>query len=567
MKTWADFGLPFPESFSGELSATCPQCSQSRKKKLVKCLSANGDKMAWVCHHCGYAGTLKEGVDHKSDPFKWTGKRYRKPEYRPSVTGLPKEVVQWFNARGISESTLSRNKIGYEQVYMPQTEEHTPAIRFPFYFNGEVVNVKSRTIDKNFRLETNSERIFYGMDDVDGDTAIIVEGEIDKLSMEEVGFNNCVSVPDGAPAANAKDYTSKFSFLESCEVWLSKIKTIILAVDNDEPGRKLEEELARRLGKHRCKRVQWREGCKDANDVLVKHGKEALSACIENSRDFPIDGIFNVSDIEPQIDALYNEGSPRGDLPGWRSLDEYYTVRIGEFTVVTGIPGHGKSEWCDALMMNLAHKDWTFAIFSPENQPLERHFVKLAEKFTHKPFFPGYHQRMDPEELSAAKRFLDHWFTFILPPDDALTVDGILDLCRMVILKKGVKGIVIDPWNEIDHTKPTNLTETEYISSCLTKIRRFARQYGVHIWLVAHPTKLKKMDNGKYPPPTPYDISGSAAWRNKADNCITIHRDVESNKVEIHIQKIRFKEIGKIGMVVLEYNTINGRYKDIPQGG
>ncbi len=163
------------------------------------------------------------------------------------------------SGRGISEEILARNKIGYEPVYMPQVEAHVDAIRFPFYRGGEVVNVKSRTLDKNFRLETNAERIFYGLDDVTGDTAIVVEGEIDKLSLEVAGYQNCVSVPDGAPAVNTKDYTAKFSFLEASEEWLQKIKAFILAVDNDEPVKKLEEELARRLGKYRCRRVQWPE--------------------------------------------------------------------------------------------------------------------------------------------------------------------------------------------------------------------------------------------------------------------------------------------------------------------
>jgi len=561
LKTWADFGLSFPDSFTGEMYATCPACSHTRKKKNVKCLSANGDKLTWTCHHCGWAGTLKEGVEHKGDPFQWSQRRYRKPEYRPA-TSLPREIVEWFRDRGITEQTLARNKIGYEPVYMPQIEDHAAAIRFPFFRKGEVVNVKSRTLDKNFRLETNAERIFYGMDDVTGDTAIIVEGEIDKLSIEEAGFKNCVSVPDGAPAPNAKDYTSKFSFLEGCETFLSGIKTFILAVDNDEPGQKLEEELARRLGKHRCKRVRWPAGCKDANDVLVKHGRQELAGRIQGARDYPIEGIFEVSDIAPQIDALYRDGGTPGELTGWDHVDEYYTVRPGEFTVMTGIPGHGKSEWLDALMINLAMgASWSFAVFSPENQPLERHFVKLAEKVTEKPFFPGYHERISASELQIAKGFLQHFFTFVLPPEDKLTVDCILELCQHVILKKGVKGIVIDPWNEIDHSRPASLTETEYISYCLTRIRRFARQYAAHVWLVAHPTKLRKLDNGKYPVPTPYDISGSAAWRNKADNCITIYRHIESRNVELHIQKIRFKDVGKIGMVTLEYDTVTGRYR------
>jgi twinkle protein len=563
MRQWTDFGLSFPDSFSGELQSVCPSCSHTRKKKTVKCLSANGDKLAWVCFHCGWSGTLKEGVDHKSDPFRWSARKYAKPEYRP-LTNLPQQIVDWFKGRGISESTLARNKIGHESVYMPQSESYIEAIRFPFYRKGEVINIKSRTMTKDFKLEVNAERIFYGLDDCDGDMAIIVEGEIDKLSMEEAGYRNCISVPDGAPSPNAKDYTSKFSFLENCEDFIGKIKTFILAVDSDAPGQTLEEELARRLGKYKCRRVQWPEGCKDANDVLITHGKDAIEGCILSARDYPVDGIFDISDISAQIDLLYETGAARGEKTGWASMDDYYTVRVGEWTAVTGVPSHGKSEWLDAMMINLARDSaWDFAIFSPENQPLERHAAKLAEKVSEKPFFIGIHDRMTRTELEMAKIFLKLHFTFVLPPEGNTSVDGILGLAEHVVLKKGIKGVVIDPWNEIDHSRPGGMTETEYTSDCLSRVRRFARLHGVHIWLVAHPTKLKKLDDGTYPVPTPYDISGSAHWRNKADNCITVYRHMDSDEVDIHVQKIRFKEIGMIGMVTLKYDKVTGIYKEV----
>jgi twinkle protein len=564
LKTWSDFQLDFPDSFIGEQYSTCPHCSPKRKKSRVKCLSANGDEQVFVCHHCGWSGSLKEGVDHKSDPFQWTKEKRRIPEYKPPST-LPAEIIEWFKDRGIPEHILTRNHIDYKSVYMPQDQDFVQAITFPFYRNKEVVNVKSRSLSKNFRLETNAERIFYGMDDITGDTAIIIEGEIDKLSLEVIQRKDCISVPDGAPAISAKDYTSKFSFLEGCEEWLSKIKTFILAVDGDEPGRKLEEELARRLGKHRCKRVQWPEGCKDANDVLVQKGANALLEVINSARDYPIDGIFKIADIEPQIDALYYRETPKGESTGWKTVDNYYTIKTGQVTITTGIPSHGKSEWVDALMMNMAiEHNWSFAVFSPENQPLEEHFAKLAEKFIGKPFHRGVHARMSKIELDEAKKYIQRWFTFILPPEDKLTVDGILELCKHEVLKDGIKGMVIDPWNEIDHRRPASMTETEYISYCLTKIRRFAREYGIHIWLIAHPAKPKRNDNGSYLIPTPYDISGSAHWRNKADNCITVFRHLEDDNspVEIHIQKIRFKEIGKMGKIELRYDKITGRYAE-----
>lgn len=565
MKAWADFGITFSATAAGpEVYTICPQCSPHRKKKTVKCLSVNIEKDCWICHHCDWRGALKTGVEDRSNPYAWKAKTYRTPEIK--WTDLPDKVVSWFASRGITEQVLRRNKIAYEIVYMPQLEAETSAIRFPYFRNGELINVKSRDGKKNFRMESGAERIFYGMDDVDGEIAVIVEGEIDKLSMEVAGLKQCISVPDGAPSPKSKDYSSKFEFLENCEEWLSQIKTFVLAVDNDEPGKVLQEELARRLGKEKCKVVVWPEGCKDANEVLVKYDVDTLKDCLCNAIDYPVKGIFSVGDLSRHVLRLYEQGEQGGDKPGWKEVDELYTVRPGEFTVVTGIPGHGKSEWLDATMLNLTSLGWSFAIFSPENQPLARHVAKLAEKYIGKPFYGGVRYKMNQTELINAQAALHNHFQFILPPDDQITVDGILSLARTTILRKGVKGIVIDPWNEIDHSRPANLSETEYISATLSKIRRFAREFSVHIWIVAHPAKLRKEkdDSGKmvYPVPTPYDISGSAHWRNKADNAVTVYRVTGSDLVEIHVQKIRFKECGKIGMATIRYEWETGRYLD-----
>jgi twinkle protein len=128
----------------------------------------------------------------------------------------------------------------------------------------------------------------------------------------------------------------------------------------------------------------------------------------------------------------------------------------------------------------------------------------------------------------------------------------------------GIKGVIIDPWNELDHSRPSHLLETEYISQALSEIRRFARQHQVHVWLVAHPTKLFKDGNGQYPVPTAYDISGSAHWRNKADNILCIWRDVTAHDhtVQVHVQKIRFREIGQIGKVELTFNSVTGGFHE-----
>jgi len=565
MKTWADFGITISAAANGpEVYTTCPQCSPNRKKPNAKCLSANIEKEVWCCAHCGWSGSLKQGTDRKSNPWEFVPKTYRKPKFQHQP--VKDATLEWFAKRGIPAAVVQRNQISAARVWMPQVEEEVDCIQFPVIRNGEVVNIKSRDGKKNFRQESGAERILYGMDDITGDTMIIVEGEIDKLSVEVAGFLNCVSVPDGAPSPKAKDYSSKFEFLENCEELLSKVRKFILAVDSDEPGKVLEEELARRLGKERCERVEWPEGIKDANEMLVKHGAEELRMKIKLSRPYPLSGVFEVVDIYSDIRHLYASGIQRGALPGWPALDELYSVRQGEWTVVTGMPGSGKSEVVDAMMINLAQSEqWVFAIFSPENQPVQRHAAKLAEKYIGKPFYHNsYHERMTAADLEKAATFLHRHFVFISPPDDELTIDHLLEKVRQMVLRRGVKGCVIDPWNEIDHQRPAGVTETEYISAAITKIRRFARECNIHIWLVAHPTKMQKdKQTGKYPVPNLYDISGSAHWRNKADNGISVFRDIGSGgkEVEIHVQKIRFKEIGKVGMAVLEYQHANGRYR------
>jgi twinkle protein len=339
----------------------------------------------------------------------------------------------------------------------------------------------------------------------------------------------------------------------------------VLAVDADEAGQKLEAELARRIGVERCARVVWPEGCKDANDTLMAHGAERVRALIETASPYPVAGILSIAEHEESVWGLYTDGLRRGMPTGWAALDALYTVRPGEFTAVTGEPGSGKSAWADNLAVNMARlHDWRIGIYSPENQPVARHIAMLAAKYVGMPFADGPTPRMGTEQVDAALRWLDERFAFILP--DEPTVEAVLALARVLVYRMGIRGLIIDPWNELDHARPASLSETEYISRSLTLIRRFARANGVHVWVVAHPTKLIKGANGKYPVATPYDIAGSAHWYNKADNAISVYRDKDepAHPSAIHVQKIRFGEVGRIGAAELRYDVPTGRFLDVP---
>lgn len=564
MTPWEAFGIQVQGQSGPEVCTTCPECSPHRKKKNARCLSVNTEKGVWVCHHCGWRGCLKEGIWEKGETKRWKAPP-RKPVYHPSSDGTA-TLESWFAAREIPRAIWEAAGVSLGRVYMPQTESEMPVVRFPYYRNGEVVNVKYRGLaEKVFRQETGAEKIFYGLDDVLEDQVVIVEGEIDKLSVQVAGLTSVISVPDGAPPEGSTPSSKKFEYIDNCHEYLEGVKKIIIAVDRDVPGQVLEQELIRRFGEERCWSVQWPDGCKDANDVLLKQGPKALASCIDQATPVPIQGVATAMEFLEPLSVLYAQGIPKGASTGWLSVDQLYTVKVGEVTVVTGIPSSGKSEWLDALTINLMQQQaWRFGFFSPENYPIERHVAKLVEKYTGFPLRLGPTARLSWSDTVVAVSWLDERAFFIEPTEEQLRLETVLTLARALVRRYGIRGLVLDPWNELDHSRPSVMTETEYISESLSRIRRFARKNGVHVWIVAHPMKLKKNEDGAYSAPTPYDISGSAHWRNKADNCITIHRSSLTDAdrpVEVHVQKIRFRDNGSPGLAMLYWDKMSGRYR------
>ena len=533
-------------STSGQEKTKCPECSPNRRKKADPCLSVNIDEGIWKCHHCGWKGSLNKKNDTYIPPPPIV-----KPE--PPKTDIPEKVYQWFKDRGISKPVVDDAKIGYENRW----------IHFPFYKDGEVVNIKSRTADKQFRQAKNAEKCFYRFDVMSGmETIIITEGEMDALSLVEAGYNNVVSVPDGAIAPNSNPSDRKFSYLLSAEEHLMNATTIILAMDNDSSGNAMREELSRRIGREKCYRVNYPEGCKDMNEVLIKHGEDRITEIITDAHPYPIDGVVLIDDVLEDAIDLLNTPDTKGLTTGWEALDEYYRISPSEVTIVTGVPNMGKSEWMDALMINLIQDNgWKFGIFSAENFPVKHHLLKLVGKFTNKPFWGS--DRMDEKTARNSMNILNEHIKFIGTQEDSVTMESILDQARILNFRYGLNGLVIDPWNTIEHKFRDGENETNYVSRILASLNTFAKIHEIHIWVVAHPRKMESDNHRKPVVPTPYDISGSANFYNKADNCITVHRHKSEDEdyVGIHVQKVRFQyKNGTTGTGKLSYNVRSGNY-------
>lgn len=277
-----------------------------------------------------------------------------------------------------------------------------------------------------------------------------------------------------------------------------------------------------------------------------------------------------------KVDELWEKGLPRGSSTGWPALDDYYTVAPGQLTIVTGWPGSGKSEWLDALLLNLARQGWRFCLHSPENRPEQIHVVKFVEKYVGKPFGAGPTERMTRDEAHEAMTEIAQWFGFLVASADSdrlnFSFEQIMGAAEAWFRSRGYwhskenpVGVVIDPWNELEHQRPAQYSETEYVSATLTAIRSWARTHNIHVWVVAHPQKIRRDDAGKLPVPRPDNISGSQHWWNKADNCIAVWREFDDrdSPVQVHVQKVRFKHIGRIGGTDLRYDRVTGRYAQV----
>jgi twinkle protein len=477
--------------------------------------------------------------------------------------------MEFFKKRGISEYTLRKMYVKNGQLWCGDDNPSVNFIAFQYIKNNMSFNTKYRDSKKIIRQDKNGEKFFYNWDRIkDADDIFITEGEMDALSLFECGFESSTSVPDGAPAPSNNDLSNKFSFLTDEFFKLcDKAKRIFLITDKDINGLFLESELRRRIDVDysKCLQVSYPDDCKDINDVLVKYGEDEVNNIIDSAKPFPVDGVHTFGEFRDEIINYYNNGIEKGTSTGWMKMDEYLTLQSGKLNILTGIPNSGKSEWLDALIINtIGSNGWKWAIFSPENMPPHLHFQKYAEKMIGKSMMFG--DRISINELDAAIRVADDHIDLIIPDEDNRTLECILKAIRESVRRKGIKGFVIDPWNEIDH-KFNGRTETDYISDTLGIIRRFARKNKLSAWIVAHPQKLQRDKNGQYPVPSLYDISGGAHWNNKADNGVVVWRkfveDQKKSYTEIFIKKVRFKTCGKIGSVRMQWNYINGQYEEM----
>ena len=532
----------------GKAQGTCPLCSSDRqpKKQKLKCASYDWERGLGTCHNCDTSFQL-----HTYQRKGASEKVYVRPEVRVNnEKPIGTKVVEWFKTRGISQKTLTDLNVGEGPEFMPQTGKTENVIKFNYMMGDQLINIKYRDGRKNFKLFKGAEKVFYNINSIIGfDTCVIVEGEMDVLALHEAGVTNTISVPNGATLN-----TNNLEYLDACIDYFEDKEKIILAVDSDEAGQALQAELIRRLGSEVCYLASF-EDCKDANEYLQKYGKTKLLERITNSRPVPLENVTTFKDIEDDITDFVRHGFKKGYQVGLSNFDRIFSTYTGQFITVTGIPSSGKSDFVDQMVVGYnANYGWKTAFASPENVPTYLHAHKLMRK--------TWQGMPSKEDIGTDKwnQVADHCNSNYFHIDmERYTLESVLKKGAELVKRKGIKCLVIDPFNKIRDVDCKTEDVNRYTMEYLTKIEVFAKKYDVLVFVVAHPTKMYKDKDGKIEEPTMYSIKGGGEWYDASYHGLLVHRDYENKTVKCKVLKVKFQNLGE--------NQAEAHFKWEPKSG
>jgi len=535
----------------GKSQGVCPLCSHDRKPKNQKdkCASYDWERGLGTCHNCNKTFQL-----HTFNRKGKAEKVYVKPTQPEEQAAVNDKVAEWFASRGISRSTLYELGVTDGEEFMPQTGKVEHAIQFNYFVGDQLVNVKYRDGRKNFKLYKGAEKVFYNINSIVGyEYCVIVEGEMDVLALHEAGVTNAVSVPNGATLN-----TNNLEYLDNTIDYFLDQEKIIIAVDSDEAGQALQQELIRRLGTEVCYIATF-DDCKDANEYLIKYGKEKLVSRITAATPVPLENVTTFRDIEGDVTDFVRNGFKPGYQIGLREFDSIFSTYTGQFITVTGIPSSGKSDFVDQMCVGYNQLyGWKTAYASPENQPTFLHAHKLMRKI-----WGGMPSEADinTEKWNTIADMCNSSFYHI--DMEKYTLEHVLKKGAELVKRKGIKCLVIDPYNKVRSAKPST-DVNQYTLDYLEQIDVFAKKYDVLVIVVAHPTKMYKDGNGKIEEPTMYNIKGGGEWYDASYHGLLVHRDYDARTVKVKVLKVKFQNLGENGAEAhFKWQSDSGGYKAI----
>lgn len=258
-------------------------------------------------------------------------------------------------------------------------------------------------------------------------------------------------------------------------------------------------------------------------------------------------GYFSLAEL-PQRGSVAKQAISTG----WWELDQIFRLYLGQFVVVTGIAGHGKSTFLLNVLLKIAREQGIRSfMYVPENETYLRD--KLLKIWGNKETFEHFAETQCFVQSAVLEGY----------DDRPRTLDWVLDKAVVAVKRDGVEILLIDPWNELERAKPPGQLLTDYIGECLMMLKQFCRIFNVIVVVVAHPTKAVNENGGRVAGLA--DIEGSMNWFNKCDNGLIVVRDAEKNTSKVISAKVREIGAGKIGACHFVVDPETGIYT--PQYG
>lgn len=463
---------------------------------------------------------------------------------------------QWIEARGLDPALAA--KFGIATVMI----DGRMWIAVPYVEGTETVNHKYRLIsEKSHRMDAGAPLLLWNANALtdprlrSGQAPLVItEGEWDALAAIQCGCPLAVSVPNGAPGKPTADLDTarRYEWVDRHAADLAEVREFIIAADDDAAGHNLRDELIALLGAERCRFVDYPFPCKDLNEVLLEYGPERVAECIFTARPVPVQGLFGIDDF-PE----------RGEVRSWDigipAISDMIAIVPGTLTVCTGYANQGKTTLLNAIIAHALaeHFPVCVASFETDVKPILRDGLRMAMLRC------GRHE-LPNRDTQAVDAILRERLTIIaqaVDEDREMDIERFLELARLAVIRHGAKMIVLDPWNEIEHRRRPNESETDYTARALRAVKRFARQYDVAFWIVAHPAKPL---DGTRRPPGLYSISGSAHWANKPEYGLVYHRpDYDGNEADIIVTKVRMGLPGRRGSVRVAYDFRTSEFRAV----
>lgn len=564
MFNWEKAGIDITNVRGGK--AFCPKCHDTRKDKRDRSLSVNLQNGVYNCHYhgCEFKGSVMER------PQKIIKKDFTPPVPRPQK--VSDKMLKWFeDVRKISNNTLLRMKITESEEWFG---EKMTAICFNYFKDDKLVNIKFRTGDKRFKMSAGAELIPYNLDAAKGEKELLwVEGEIDLLTCIECGIYNVVSVPNGASGGEG----AKLEYIDNSWKEIEHIEKHIICVDDDEAGKKLKDALAFRLGVEKCWFVKYPEEavvndkgevrrCKDLNEVLVNLGKAKVREVVANLEQQDIAGVHYIESVAEDIFDVFANGRVVGETTHLPEFDKIFKWKKGDINLVFGHGNFGKTQfWIHLMVIKSIYDGWRWAIFCPENFPPTDFYIDVLEMYTGKHIDDRMSNKMSADELNEALEFFQEHFIYVYP-DDSQNLENIHSIFRSLVLRHGIDGVLIDPWNQLDHIIDSR--EDLYLSKALKEVKRFALLNGISYNIIAHPKTVPPNKDNELPKLQVFHISGGPTWRAKIDNILSVERpdwykDKQSGWVQVETHKIkRVRTGGSLGTCDFDYFMKHSRYQE-----